>query len=273
MEKLQAILSGETYAEEFMGERCAFIISLSFSQTNAPQAVELEEFSAAIKRLDSAFKITDIILSDTLNKHNALIYYPQDDPEKKALELGNTWLEGPYYKAVELKNVKLLVMRWQELLSEENYPNVRQMSGHTYDSNEYFRATVDFVCAKFVTFICDRRKKSLEKESFSDEPKRALTAPNFDPKKAYGCCLAYVLEECAATLMLRLKGYTNLFHLGKVNAAVNWVAKNPILCASHSELNDAINSKVLAVNTVSKYKPYQGSTKSIEVPEVQLELG
>jgi hypothetical protein len=268
MYKYQAIFSRETHPKEKIQGRCAFVISLSFQQPELPQTSaqenthDLHKFSAVLRRLNFAFEEIDIVLSDTLNKHNASIYYPDNDPEEKSRALGDAWLESAYFRqAVSSLTQKPLIKRWNELVSDKNFNDAKTIIKDLYKNNKKFRWIVESVCADFVAFLCRKRKNIFEDQNTNKST--SVDYSNFNIDEAYKNCLTYILEECAVTLLFRLNGYVNLFHIGKVNAAVDWVAKNPIsLDANHSNLIKPINDNPLEVFTVSKFKPCQYSVAS-----------
>lgn len=268
MYKYQAIFSRETHAKEKIQGRCAFVISLSFHQPGLPQAIaqenthDLHKFSAVIRRLNLAFEEIDIILSDTLNKHNASIYFPNDNPEKKSLALGDAWLQSAYFRETVSSLIKKpSIKRWNELISEKKFNATKVIIEELYKKNKLFCSIVDSVRADFVAFLCRKRKKIFEDRNTNKS--KSVDYFNFDMNEAYKNCLTYILEECAVTLLFRVNGYANLFHIGKVNDAVDWVAKNPInLYVSHSNLIESINDNPLKVVTVLKFKPCQYSVAS-----------
>ena len=268
MYKYQAIFSRETHAKEKIQGRCAFVISLSFHQPELPQTSaqenthDLHKFSAVLRRLNHAFEEIDIVLSDTLNKHNASIYFPDDDPEEKSRALGDAWLESAYFReAVSSLIQKPLIKRWNELVSEKNFNDAKAIIKELYKKNKLFCSIVDSVRADFVAFLCRKRKKIFEDQTTNKST--TVDYSNFDINEAYKNCLTYILEECAVTLLFRLNGYANLFHIGKVNDAVDWAARNQInLDANHSNLIKSINDNPLKVVTVLKFKSCQYSVAS-----------
>lgn len=270
MYKYQAIFSRETHPKEKIQGRCAFVISLSFHQPELPQTSaqenthDLHKFSAVIRRLNHAFEEIDIVLSDTLNKHNASIYFPDDDSEKKSLALGDAWLQSAYFReAVSSLIKKPSIKRWNELVAEKNFNAAKVIIEDLHKKDKLFSSIVDSVRADFVAFLCRKRKKLFEDQA--NPTKLTSINFNFDINEAYKNCLTYILEECAVTLLFRLNGYANLFHIGKVNDAVDWTARNPIkLDTNHSNLVKSINDNPLKVITVLKFKPCQYSlhTKS-----------
>ena len=268
MYKYQAIFSRETHAKEKIQGRCAFVISLSFHQPELPQTSaqenthDLHKFSAVLRRLNHAFEEIDIVLSDTLNKHNASIYFPDDDPEEKSRALGDAWLESAYFReAVSSLIQKPLIKRWNELVSEKNFNDAKAIIKELYKKNKLFCSIVDSVRADFVAFLCRKRKKIFEDQNTNKST--SVDYSNFDINEAYKNCLTYILEECAVTLLFRLNGYANLFHIGKVNDAVDWAARNQInLDANHSNLIKSINDNPLKVVTVLKFKSCQYSVAS-----------
>lgn len=268
MYKYQAIFSRETHAKEKIQGRCAFVISLSFHQPELPQASaqenthDLHKFSAVLRRLNLAFEEIDIVLSDTLNKHNASIYFPDDNPEEKSRALGDAWLESAYFRETINSLIKKpTIKRWNELVSEKNFNAAKEIIEKLYKENKLFSSIVDSVRADFVAFLCRKRKKILEDKNINKST--SIEYSNFDINEAYKNCLTYILEECAITLLFRLNGYANLFHIGKVNDAVDWAAKNPInLDVNHSNLIKSINDNPLKVVTVLKFKPCQYSVAS-----------
>ena len=274
MTKFQVVFSGETHNNELLGQRCAFVESLSFQNIgiNQPTSKELQKYSATIERLNNAFVEVDVFLADELNKHNAPIYYPNHDSVKKALELGDNWLASRYHHEItKLKNKPSSVMRWRKLTAEEkNFPDTLKIINCLYKEHEYFRSIVNYVCTKFVTFIYSKDKKSLEKASPFES--NLISCLHLDVEEVCAFSRTYILEECAATMVLRLQGYTNLFHIGKVNEAVDWVAKNEIcnLSINDSDLINTINKNALKINTVSKYKPYEHTTKNSSIAPYSL---
>lgn len=266
MVKYQAIFSGETHPTEQLGQRCAFVISLSFHRPESLQTNDLNKFIATIERLRVAFADIDIIISDTLNRHNAVIYYPESDPQKKALDLGDGWLRSLYSKEANKLNGKSF-LRWSELIDEEKYNDLLKITESIYINNPLFSSIVDFVCAKFVMFICDKRNKTIENNQTTFDSKTGIDYSNFDLKKTYDNCHNYILEECAVTLMLRLKNYNHLFHIGKVNKAVDWIAKNSIdfMRNCNRLFIDAINNNPLKVTIALNYKPCSVSTISNKI--------
>lgn len=264
MYKYQAIFSQETHAKEKIKGRCVFVISLSFHQADLPQIIsqentnDLDKFSAVIRRLNVAFEEIDIILSDKLNKHNSSIYFPNDDPNEKSLALGDAWLGSAYFSKVkDSLTKKYLIKRWDELISENNFDDAKLIIEDLYKNNMEFCAIVDSVRAEFLTFICRKRKKTFENKY------TPIDYSNFNMDKAYENCLKYILEESAVTLVFRLSGYANLFHIGKVNDAVNWIAKNTInLGYKHSDIIKSINDNPLKVFTVSKFTSCQSSVNT-----------
>lgn len=265
MYKYQAIFSRETHAKEKIQGRCAFVISLSFHQPEFPQTSaqenthDLHKFAAVTRRLNHAFEEIDIVLSDTLNKHNASIYFPDNDPEEKSRALGDAWLESAYFRETINSLVKKpLIVRWNALISEKSFISAKEIIEELYIKNKLFCSIVDSVRADFVAFLCRKRKKIFEDQNTNKST--SVDYSNFNIDEAYKNCLTYILEECAVTLVFRLNGYANLFHIGKVNDAVDWVAKNTInLDASHSNLIKSINDNPLKVVTVLKFKPCQYS--------------
>ena len=268
MYKYQAIFSREKQKKEKIQGRCAFVISLSFHQPELPQTSaqenthDLHKFSAVLRRLNHAFEEIDIVLSDTLNKHNASIYFPDDDPEEKSRALGDAWLESAYFReAVSSLIQKPLIKRWNELVSEKNFNDAKAIIKELYKKNKLFCSIVDSVRADFVAFLCRKRKKIFEDQNTNKST--SVDYSNFDINEAYKNCLTYILEECAVTLLFRLNGYANLFHIGKVNDAVDWAARNQInLDANHSNLIKSINDNPLKVVTVLKFKSCQYSVAS-----------
>ena len=265
MPKYQAIFSGETHSKEILGQRCVFVISLSFQKPENLKTNDLSKYIANIERLNSAFVKIDVVLSDSLNRHNASIYYPNSNTEKKALSLGDKWLKTPYHQETnKLKNTSPII-RWADLLSGTDYKDVLEITEAIYKKNSEFSAIVEYVCAKFVAFICDKRKKAITKKSDTIDKLTDINYSNFDIVKAYESCLRYVLEECAITLMFRLRNYTHLFHIGKVNDAVDWVAKNSIsyLPNCNKDLINKLNNNPLKITIPLQYKPCQTATMNI----------
>lgn len=267
MNQYKVTLSGETYPNEKLGQRCAFVISLSFHQAETLQTNDLSKFTTTVERLNSAFDDIDVILSDSLNRHNASIYYPHSDPKKKALVLGDTWLASFYHQEViKLKNSRSPIIRWTQLILEKNYSDVLKIVETLYKKNLEFSTTVDSVCAKFVAFLCDKRKKAIENRSIITNKSTDIDL-TFSVEKAYKICLIYVLEESAVTLMFRLIGYTNLFHIGKVNDAVSWVATHAISYQDEDDcdkaLIDTINANPLIVTIPLKYTVEQASVINV----------
>lgn len=257
MPKYQAIFSGETHSKEILGQRCVFVISLSFQHPENLKANDLSKYVANIERLNSAFVNTEVVLADILNKHNAYIYYPNSNAEEKALALGDNWLKTSYYQETnKLKNTSPLI-RWADLLSGAEYKDALEITEAIYKKNREFSATVEYICAKFVAFICDKRKKAIIKKMDISDKLIGINYSNFDIVKAYESCLRYILEECAITLVFRLRNYTHLFHIGKVNDAVDWVAKSSIgyLSDCNRDLIDKLNNNPLKVTTPLQYKP------------------
>lgn len=262
MPKYQAIFSGETHTKEILGKHCAFVISLSFQQPENLKTNDLSKYIANIERLNSAFVKTDIVLSDSLNRHNSSIYYPYSNSEEKALALGDKWLNSPYHRETnKLKNSTSPLIRWTNLISTEDYKKVLKITEALCKQNMSFSSVVECVCAKFVAFICDKRKKAIEKNLDTIDSSTGIDYSNFDILEVYKNCHKYVLEECAVTLIFRLRGYTHLFHIGKVNDAVDWIAKNSIthLSSCNRDLIEKLNNNPLKVTIPLQYKPYETS--------------
>lgn len=264
MYKYQAIFSRETHNKEKIPGRCAFVISLSFHQAEFPQitsqenTLDLHKFSAVLRRLNFAFEEIDIILADTLNKHNASIFFPEDDPEKKSLALGDAWLESAYFRETIYFFKKSSIKRWNELALHHNLKYAQLIIEELYKKNKVFSSIVDSVRADFVAFLCRKRKKILENNKST-----SLFNSNFDVNKAYENSLTYILEECAVTITFRLNKYANLFHIGKVNDAVAWSAKNFInLNVEQNDIIKSINDNPLKIFTVLKFKSLQNSVAS-----------
>lgn len=261
MYKYQAIFSKETHPKEKIKGGCAFVISLSFHQqefskkNTQEDTDELHKFSAVLRRLNLAFDKIDIILADTLNKHNVFLYFLDKDAEKKSLSLGDFWLKSKYFK--EIKNyltIKYTIFRWNELILKKEFSDLKYIIEDVYNKNNQFCAIVDSVRADYVAFLCRNRKKVFE-DKISDKF-TSFHYINFDIKKTYDSCLNYIIEECAITLLLRLNSYENLFHIGKVNEAVGWTAKNFFkLDTKHDLLINKINNNPLNVISVLKFKP------------------
>ena len=165
MYKYQAIFSRETHAKEKIPGRCAFVISLSFHQpdfqptTTQESTQDLQKFSAVLRRLSFAFEEIDIILADSLNKYNAALFFPEDDPEKKSFALGVAWLESAYFRETSNFFKKSSIIRWNKLALHNNIEVAKLIIIELYKKNELFSSIVDSVCADFVAFLCRKRKK------------------------------------------------------------------------------------------------------------------
>jgi hypothetical protein len=249
MAQYEAIFHGETSPTQVLANKAAWIASLSLDETEIEEPDKVAKFSAACIRLSTAANEIDIFVTDDLNRLNFEAL--QKKPEE-ALQLakdnGKQWKSK---KAKDLQKIKSLknTFDWNAIFGEFDKESLFKIVNHQYQTNPKFKAAVDNAAGHRITYITELALKKDLQYSTADEMLVKFRA--------------YVLEECAGVLALRLQGYTDAFYLGKLNQATADIATFtfPIDETNQSETSklnvvlNQINQTPLKFHTPSQYKP------------------
>jgi tRNA-dependent cyclodipeptide synthase len=165
--RLKAKLLGTSqYQGQIDGKRV--VLPISVSQLYH----EGEKLIAAIELVKRKFSACDIVVADTLQRHNLLSEYPSKEAEEQAYQLGTEWIERNIHY-IDNSPVPFNVIRWNECLSFPGYSIMLDKIQTEYKQNLFLQATSrqDFE-------ILLERNKSLKSISLDS-------------------CLNYLFEEAA----------------------------------------------------------------------------
>ncbi|MCC3769353.1 tRNA-dependent cyclodipeptide synthase [Streptomyces sp. UNOC14_S4] len=123
----------------------------------------------------SGFGQVTIAVADTLQRTNYLSL-SHEDAYAKALQEGEDWLERNE-KTLGGLTVPHDVLRWDEALSDADYPEFRARIEDAYANNPAYQQAVNATIGKFIDRLTARD-------------------PEADTDKAFRNCLAYLIEEC-----------------------------------------------------------------------------
>ncbi len=147
-------------------------LQISVGQTNA----EGEKFFALTEWASLRFDKIQLIVSDTLQKHNIALKNEIDleTAEKMALFEGEKWLQQNK-KAIEIIPAhKRIVTRWNDWIKHEDYTPIKEKLAKLFTNNEAFRNIVELKAYEF----CIRT--------------------NQDKTVAFETSLKYIMEELPA---------------------------------------------------------------------------
>jgi hypothetical protein len=245
----EAIFHGETSSTQVLANKAAWITILSFDELQKEEPDKLAKFSAACTRLSTAATEIDLFVADDLNRLNFEALKKQlEEALQLAKDSGKQWKSK---KAKDLKKIKSLknTFDWNAIFNGVDKDVLLKIVDHLHKTNDQFKAAVDNAAAHRMIYITELAIKNKDLECApANEMLRKFTAG--------------VLEECAGLLALRLKGYTDVFYLSKLNPAIEDIAtftfpinEDP---SETSELNvilNKINKTPLKFHTPSQYKP------------------
>ena len=266
----EAIFSGQTSSTQQLAGKAAWIASLSLDETEIEEPDKLAKFSAACIRLSTAATELELYITDDLNRHNyeALQKQPQE-ALALATASGIHWKDKKQKDLQVVKNLKN-TFSWNDLFSGLDKDALLQIIEQHYQNDQQFKAAVDSASSPRVAYIAEL---ALTKKLYYSTP----------PEDMLKRFRAYVLEECAGVLALRLKGYTDAFYLAKLNPATALIATTQFTLKEGddqertNEILTKINQTPLKFHIPSQYKsisksPPLSANRSSRPPMPQYQL-
>ncbi|MGD9152996.1 MAG: hypothetical protein PVG30_05000 [Gammaproteobacteria bacterium] len=190
-------VSAGKYKEKFKDAACVYPISVGQSYH------EGEKFLATINLIDANFKVCDIVVCDSLQRHTiqAIENLSEDDAYKKAIELGNQWL-CRNENHIHHFSIPCEIIRWDCWLKRKEYDVSKKMVDSLFLNNHEYKEAFIRTSKRFI----DRYKSK----------QKSLIDYDFLEKK----CIEYLKEECAVTLMWIEKRYNFNIYPGKRTEAM-----------------------------------------------------
>lgn len=166
--------------------KAVFIISIGNEKQNG---VKLKSM---IDLINNTFKYCDIVVCDTLQRHNMKDTFSSDKEfEQQSLNLGNNWIERNR-EALALLKIPHINYRWNDFLKRNDFEENRKKVLDAYNSDENFRTAFQNTANQFI--------------------KRNPT------QRSYECIkysIDYLIEECAIMmLMWQNKKYNYILYSG-----------------------------------------------------------
>ena len=182
---------------DFSGKTCILLISVG------QRYHEINKLSATIELINQyGFKSCEIVVADTLQRHNMLDEL-KSDKNMLAAKQGQEWIDRNQNILTNL-TVPYTVRRWDEFLGNPKYPQLKCRIRYEYHHNEEYRQAVDSTIELFLERI-KSRDNNLRHE-------RCL----------FSNCLEYLLEECPIIMPLWAElGYDYIIYPKKMTNAMS----------------------------------------------------
>ncbi|KTD21417.1 Uncharacterised protein [Legionella lansingensis] len=170
-------IEGENKKMNFEGKKALLFISVGQAYH------EQGKFLATIELVNKhPFARCDIVMADTLQRHN---HYGRLGEEKAwvyAKEAGDHWLERSAF-ALSKHTIPHDIIRWDDLLFHKDYPELKDKIVKAYHENEEYKAALH---TNVLTYI--DRLKSIN--------------PLTDQEALFNYGLNYLIEECPIVMPL-----------------------------------------------------------------------
>ncbi|KTC82339.1 hypothetical protein [Legionella cherrii] len=181
-------IESENKKMNFEGKKALLFISVGQAYH------EKGKFLATIELVNKyPFGRCDIVLADTLQKHN---HYGRLGEEKAyifAKEAGDLWLERSAFALSKL-NVPHSIIRWDDFLLHEDYAALKERVDAAYRDNEEYKAALH---TNVLTYI----------------ERLTLINPSTDTSTLFTHGLNYLIEECPIVMPLWAKmGYDYIIY-------------------------------------------------------------
>jgi tRNA-dependent cyclodipeptide synthase len=181
-------IEGENKTPDFTGKKALLFVSVGQAYH------EQGKFLATIELVNKyAFKQCDIVMADTLQRHN---HIGRMGAEKAAIfskEAGDLWLKRSEY-ALNKFNVPHNIIRWDEFLLHKEYDALKEEIVTAYNENEEYKNAID---ANVMTYI----------------ERLSLINPATDVETLFKHGLNYLIEECPIVIPLWAKmGYDYIIY-------------------------------------------------------------
>lgn len=137
----------------------------------------------------SGFASCDIVVADTLQRHNYCIQHDEVTAYSLALANGEDWISRNL-KILSKLNVKSEIIRWDFWLENTSYDFYKDKVDFSYEFENAYKQAIDNTIHVFATRFLKRFEKT-----DSCENKEAT-------KFNISSCLEYVKEECAIIMPL-----------------------------------------------------------------------
>lgn len=139
------------------------------------------------------FKRCDIVLADTLQRHNHVGRLGEENAQKYSKEAGDSWLKRSEY-ALSKHAIPHSIIRWDDLLFHEEYDELKEKIDIAYSENEDYKQALH---TNVMTYI-ERLK---------------LLNPVTDETTLFNNGLKYLIEECPIVMPLWAKmGYDYIIY-------------------------------------------------------------
>jgi len=167
--------------------KAVFIISLYNYKQNG------DKFKSMIDLINHTFKYCDIVVCDTLQRHNLKDNFePEKEFEQETLNLGNNWIERNR-EGLALLRIPHINYRWNDFLRTPEFEKHRKTILEAYDSDDNFRDAFKKTAEEFIRRNSTERK--LENIQHS---------------------IDYLIEECAIMmLMWQKEKYNYILYAGE----------------------------------------------------------
>lgn len=244
MPSYEAIFHGQTSATQSLADRAIWFANLPLDETEE-ESDKIAKFTAACVRLATAANQIDLLIPDGLSRHHyEALEKDFSTAQILATENGAQWRVKKQKDLEIVKNLKS-TFSWDTIFDGIDKQGLLKLLEHHYENVTEFRLSVDNALNHRVSFITEL---ALNMKITSPVAPGAVLIKKFK---------AYVLEECAGILAIRLRGYEHAFYLAKLNLAASFIATT-IFPLETEEINNEILSKinknVLTFHTPTQYK-------------------
>lgn len=189
VDKYKASISG--IINKDVSKKCNGVIVISVGSQPDQAGAKL---IATLKKMNTLFKTTKIILADLLQAHTIQLVdsCSYEQACNKAENMKNIWLENNQ-AAFSIISNKYEIIFWKQWLSNPNYTETLKLVNDLYQTDQAFNSAINETIANFTNRLSSRIK-------------------NIDNKMAFSCCYNYLLEECAILLLWRNTDYHYLVY-------------------------------------------------------------
>lgn len=185
------------------------LIGFSIGQDSA----KIEVLKQDLKLAAQKYNTYTILAADTLQRFTRMVISPisEQTAYDDALAVGDTWVRN----AIEIADglgVPYKILRWDDVVRFDEFKEIHKQVRDLYEQDKAFQKAVKQTIGKFLT--------RYQKNGIIKNTKEAIQKP-------YELCLKYVLEECAAVLMLGNPeyGYTHLQYHYSLGEAMLYICK------------------------------------------------
>jgi tRNA-dependent cyclodipeptide synthase len=204
--KLEQVASLVGYFEGYDLKNCNCLLPISVGQAYH----EGGKFTATLKVINSTFGSATIVIADTLQRYREKAKNENlldEEAYQLALKEGDNWLKKAKPLLDKFLNIKIKIIRWDDLLQHPLYLDCRKTIDNLYEiQNSSFRGAVHSSVGEFVS----RSQRFINNEKFNLESNYAKLS------------IEYVKEESAVTLLWQKMGidFQFLAYPNKLNQAV-----------------------------------------------------